>query len=63
VLRGELAHDPAVASFTAGETKRQVFDFTVGNDLAANSLAPGTYTVRSGFGGRWVSQAPFVIVP
>jgi hypothetical protein len=64
VLSGnEFALDPSVRVFAAGETKRHVFDFVIGNSLASRTLPPGTYTVRAGYGGNLASHAPIVIAP
>ena len=64
VLSGdEFALDPSVSTFVAGETKRHVFDFRIGNDLASRNLPPGTYAVRAGYGGNLASHAPIVIPP
>jgi hypothetical protein len=59
----EFALDPSVSVFAAGETKRHVFDFVIGNSLAPRTLPPGTYTVRAGYGGNLASHAPIVIAP
>ena len=64
VLSGnEFALDPSVFTFAAGETKRHVFDFTIGGSLASRSLTPGTYTLGAGYGGNVVSHAPVVLAP
>ena len=64
VLSGnEFALDPSVFTFAAGETKRHVFDFMIGKDLASRTLPPGTYTVRAGYGGNWASHDPVTLVP
>jgi hypothetical protein len=64
VLSGnEFALDPSVSVFAAGETKRHVFDFRIGNDLASRNLPPGTYTVRAGYGGNVASHEPVTLVP
>ena len=64
VLSGnEFALDPSVTTFTAGETKRHVFDFRIGNDVASRSLPPGMYTLRAGYSGHLVNAAPLVLLP
>jgi hypothetical protein len=64
VLSGnEFALDASVSTFAAGETKRHVFDFRIGNDPGTRSLAPGTYTLRAGYGGHLVNHAPLVLLP
>jgi hypothetical protein len=64
VLSGnEFALDPSVSVFAAAETKRHVFDFMIGNDLASRTLPPGTYAVQAGYGGHLVGHAPIVIPP
>lgn len=56
-----LKPDPAVTIFMPGELKRQVFDFVIGNNLAARTLAPGTYNVRGAYGGKSATHAPIVL--
>jgi hypothetical protein len=64
VLSGnEFALDPSVTVFSAGETKRHVFDFRIGNDLPSRSLPAGTYTLQAGYGGNVVGHAPLVLAP
>jgi len=64
VLSGNVfALDPAVSVFAAGETKRHVFDFMIGNELASRSLPPGTYALSAGFGGHLETHAPIVLAP
>lgn len=60
---GYSASDPSERIFAPGETKRQVFDFRIGEKTFSGRFAPGDYIVRGGF-GRWLSQyTPFVIQP
>lgn len=59
----ELAFDPSQTIFAPGETKKQVFDFVIGDDPFSNQLLPGDYIVRGGFAGNWSIYSPFVIGP
>jgi hypothetical protein len=52
-------HDPGALRFAAHETKRQVFDFRVGSDVAAGDFRPGTYLIGGAFG--WLQ--PLTDVP
>jgi hypothetical protein len=62
VTDGDLELDPSVTMFSPGETKRRVFDFTIGNDLASRALPPGTYTVvRGAYGDHWAAHDPIVV--
>ena len=64
VLSGnELALDPSVTTFAAGETKRHIFDFRIATEPGSRSLAPGTYTLRAGYSGHLVNAAPLVLMP
>ena len=64
VIYGDHALDASVTMFSPGETKRRVFDFTIGNDFAAQALPPGTYTVvRGAYGDHWATHAPIVVQP
>jgi hypothetical protein len=59
-IDGVFQLDPSAATFAAGETKRQVFDFVVGQLPFTRSLAPGNYTVLGSFGGK--ETAPISVV-
>ena len=52
VIGSEIVLDPSAVTFGPGETKRQVFDFSIGNDISAGRLPPGTYTVVGGYGSN-----------
>jgi hypothetical protein len=47
--------------FRPGETKRQVFDFRIGQDAWTYRPPPGEYEVRPGFGERWGAWRKLVI--
>jgi hypothetical protein len=57
----ESAFDPSERIFAPGETKKQVFDFRIGDDPFGHQLQPGNYTVRGGFSDYWSSYSSFVI--
>lgn len=57
------ALDPSVTTFAAGETKRQVFDFTIAGTSSWPALAAGTYTVQGMFGGHWAQSLLVAIGP
>jgi hypothetical protein len=59
----EIALDPSQRIFAPGETKKQVFDFVIGDDPFANQLLAGNYMVRGGFAHYWSTYSPFVIGP
>jgi hypothetical protein len=60
---GEVRFDPSEWIFAPGETKKQVFDFAIGNDFVAHKLPPGNYTARGGY-SDWLSRdSTFVIGP
>jgi hypothetical protein len=62
VTDGDLELDPSVTMFSPGETKRRVFDFSIGDDLASRALPPGTYTVvRGAYGDQWAIHAPIIV--
>jgi hypothetical protein len=48
----EVVLDPSAVTFAAGETKRQYFDFSIGNNLPARMLPPGAYTVVGAYGSH-----------
>lgn len=60
---GEIAFDPSERIFAPGETKRQVFDFAIGDSPFANQLQTGNYIVRGGYSDYWTTYSPFVIGP
>jgi hypothetical protein len=59
----EFALDASVSTFAAGETKRHVFDFMIGNNPASRALPAGTYALQAGYGGHLVNAAPLVLLP
>ncbi|HMH85302.1 MAG TPA: hypothetical protein VK529_05100 [Gemmatimonadaceae bacterium] len=59
----ELRFDPSEWIFAPGETKKQIFDFTIGNDLIAHKLPPGNYIARGGYSEYWSTHSTFVIGP
>jgi hypothetical protein len=61
---GIVALDASSWTFSPGETKQQLFDFSVGPpDHAAGVYAPGSYTVRGAYGAHWSADTPFVLAP
>lgn len=60
---GEIRLDPSEWIFAPGETKKQVFDFAIGNDLFAHELPPGNYIARGGYSDYWSTDSTFVIGP
>jgi hypothetical protein len=52
---GDLALDSAITYFTAGETKRNVFDFTI----ASTGFIPSGYSSWPGFPGMGISGIAF----
>jgi hypothetical protein len=63
VSGGEIRLDPSEWIFAPGETKKQVFDFSIGNDLIANKLPPGNYTAWGGYSGYRSTASSFVLGP
>lgn len=54
VANGALALDSGVFRFAPGETKRQMFDFQVGDAGLPEQLPAGVYSIGGGYGGKWV---------
>jgi hypothetical protein len=48
----EVVLDASAVTFAPGETKRQYFDFSIGNNLPARMLPPGSYTVVGAYGSH-----------
>ena len=63
VSGGEVRFDPSEWIFAPGETKKQVFDFAIGNDLFAQRLPPGNYIARGGYSDYMSTDSTFVIGP
>lgn len=63
ITLSDVALDPSERIFAPGETKRQVFDFAIGDSPFGNQLLPGNYTVRGGFSDYWSADSTFVIGP
>lgn len=63
VIGSEIVLDPSAVTFGPGETKRQVFDFSIGNDISAGRLPPGDYTVVGGYGSNRTPPTSVVVGP
>jgi hypothetical protein len=63
IIGGEVRLDPSEWIFAPGETKKQIFDFAIGNDLFAQKLPPGNYIARGGYSDYWSTDSTFVIGP
>jgi hypothetical protein len=59
----EFSLDAGVSTFAAGETKRHVFDFMIGNNPASFALPAGTYALQAGYGGHLEAHSPVVLLP
>jgi hypothetical protein len=57
------AWDLDAASFAAGETKQEIFDFVVGNQAGARQIDPGTYQLRGAFEDHMTPPLTFVVSP
>jgi hypothetical protein len=55
--------DPSVTTFAAGETKRQYFDFKIGDRIKNTTVAPGGYRVTGSYGTHSASLSPILIAP
>jgi hypothetical protein len=63
ITESDVALDPSERIFAPGETKKQVFDFSIGDSPFGQQLLPGNYTVRGGFSDYWSADSTFVIGP
>ena len=61
----ELSNDQSQRIFAPNETKKQVFDFAIGDSPFGNQLPPGFYLARGAFAGWWNANYPlqFTINP
>ena len=59
---GVVVFDTSQVVFGPYETKRQLFDFVVGNDLAHLRIPPGSYTVRGSFGRHYSAALTSILV-
>jgi hypothetical protein len=59
----KTALDSSMVYFAAFETKRQVFDFVIGSDIAARELPPGSYFLRAGYGSHTITIDSLSIGP
>ncbi|HJQ12002.1 MAG TPA: hypothetical protein VJ840_13315 [Gemmatimonadaceae bacterium] len=57
----EIGFDPSEKVFAPGETKKHVFDFSIGNDFAAHKIPPGSYLVRVGY-AYWMSGDSTLVI-
>lgn len=53
--------DPSVATFAAGETKRQYFDFVIGSVVKSRTVSPGIYRITGSYGSRSSVLVPVTI--
>jgi hypothetical protein len=63
ITGSDVALDPSERIFAPGETKKQVYDFAIGDSPFGNQLLPGNYVVRGGFSDYWSADSAFVIGP
>jgi len=63
ISSGDRTFDPSQTVFAPGETKRRVYDFSIGNDLFSHALPPGTYLVRGAYAGHWATPITAVVGP
>jgi hypothetical protein len=59
----DVALDLSQRIFAPGETKKQVYDFMIGDSPFGNQLLAGNYTVRGGYSDYWSADSAFVIGP
>jgi hypothetical protein len=57
------AWDSEAASFSAGETKQEIFDFTIGHGASVRAIDPGTYQLRGAFEKHVTAPLTFVASP
>jgi hypothetical protein len=63
VIGSEIVLDPSAVTFAPGETKRQVFDFSIGTDIPAGRLPPGVYDVVGGYGANRTPSTSVTVGP
>jgi hypothetical protein len=63
IAGGEVRMDPSEWIFAPAETKKQVFDFSIGNNAVAHQLPPGNYIARGGYSEWMSSDSTFIIGP
>lgn len=61
-LRGAInLSDPVLTRFAAGETKRQYFDFVIGQTIRNRTLTNGVYRISASYGSHAAVIAQFTI--
>jgi len=55
--------DPSITRFAAGETKRQYFDFVIGNVVKNRTVTNGVYRISGSYGGHSAFIAAVTIGP
>lgn len=55
--------DPALTRFTAGETKRQYFDFVIGRTFRNRTITNGVYRIAAAYGSHSTIISQFTIAP
>ena len=61
IVGNELARDASSTTFAAGETKRQVFDLSIGASLAPGRVPLGTYALRGGYDTQFTLPAALTV--
>lgn len=60
---GEIAVDPSERIFAPGESKKQVFDFRIGDDAFGQQFPAGNYIVRGGYSDYLSGDSTLVLGP
>jgi hypothetical protein len=63
IVGNEIVLDASTVTFAAGETKRQVFDFSIGSSFAPRRVPPGAYTVRGAYGVQFTLPVALTVGP
>jgi hypothetical protein len=63
VTGNEIVLDVSSVTFGPGETKRQLFDLSIGATLAPKRAPPGEYTMLGGYGTQFTFPVPLTVAP
>jgi hypothetical protein len=63
IAGNEIVLDVSSVTFEPGETKRQLFDLSIGASLGPLRVPPGEYTMLGGYGTQFAASVPLTVAP
>ena len=63
ITGNEIVLDESSVTFEPGETKRQVFDLSIGSTFAPRRVTPGEYTMLGAYGTQYTAPGTLTVAP